>query len=199
MSTPSSSSSSNYSSAHIDAYIRKRLLEFGPNRHLLRRFANKEKLPGGVGTQWKALRSERITIPTASLTEGVTPSNTPVTISYVTCTAIQWGVVVVLTDVLMLTIAAPVFQEAIKTVAEVMDRLDDKLLHDTLLAATNVFFPVKSYTARSSLTNADVPSTKMIRRLVSSLRLGSTKLGGAKPQEGKMFPAVTHDKHIMDF
>ncbi len=193
------STSSNFSAAHVDAYIRKSLLEYGPNKHLLRKMANKEKLPGGMGTVWKVLRSERIFIPTASLTEGSTPVSQAMTISNVTATAVQWGVVVELTDVLMLTIAAPVFQEAIKNVADVMERLDDKLLHDTLLAATNVFFPVSTYTKRGDLTNADVPSTRMLRRIVSSLRLGTTALGAATPLEGKNWAQVIHVKHEMDY
>jgi len=121
------------------------------------------------------------------------------TISYVTASAVQWGIVVELTDVLMLTIAAPVFQEAIKSVADVMERLDDKLLHDALLSAANVFFPVKTYTARSSLTTADVPSTKMVRRIVAALRLGTTKLGAARPVEGNNYVGCIHEKHVMDF
>jgi N4-gp56 family major capsid protein len=198
MSTPSTSLSSNFQQAHIDAYIRKDLLQYGPNRHLLRRFANKEKLPQGQGIQWKALRSERIQIPLTSLTEGAPPNNIPVTISTVTATAIQWGIVVILTDVLMLTLAAPVFQEAVRNVSEAMERLDDKLLHDTLLASVNMFYPVKTYTSRGSLTNVDVPSTKLVRRIVSSLRLGTTRLGGAIPLEGKQYAWVIHEKHVMD-
>src|SRR5579859_3002039 len=135
-----STTSTGFSNAHVDFYIRKKLLALGEHKYLWRKFVNKERIPPGFGAGWKALRYQRLNVPLAALTEGVAPTETDLALDFLTATAVQYGLTVKITDVVQLTIANPVLQKAIDLKADVMALLDDKIAVEQAITGTNVFY-----------------------------------------------------------
>src|SRR3990172_3247564 len=124
-----STTSSNFSQAKIDAYIRKKTLELGERTLKWGLYVNKERIEAGNGTSWKAVRYLNLDVVTSvagsggagalvGLTEGVAPAETDLEVETITATATQYGIVVKITDVLELTIASRPLQNALKKKAD---------------------------------------------------------------------------------
>lgn len=191
------SSANGFESAAVDFYIRKELLSFGEFSLLYRRFANKEKIPAGNGKNWKALRYTRLPLPMAGLTEGETPADTLMTIENVTATATQYGMVVTISDVTELTIDHPVLNKAIELVKDAMQRLDEELICEALLAGTSVKYSGTSNAARADLAAGDILTTTDIRLAVAQLEF-SDDVYGAAPRDGMYYKSIINRKCELD-
>lgn len=187
MATPVKSTQADIAASIPDAWFKSELLKPGDFTMLYRRFAKKERLPHGSGKLWKANRMIRIEMPMDSLTEGVTPSDVGMTMEQVNCTAAQYGIIVTLTDVAQLTIDTPLLQQAVQAVKDSMNRLDEELICEALLAGTNVLYADSSGgasipAARSDLVAADVFATETIKRVVNQLSYPTDVKWGAAPK-----------------
>jgi N4-gp56 family major capsid protein len=190
---------SNFSQAKIDAYIRKKTLEFGGRKYVWRKHVNKERIEAGNGITWKAIRYLNLDVPLAGLTEGVAPTETDMAVETVLCTATQYGITVKITDILQLTIASQPLQKAIQKKAEVMASLDDQLIAGAALAGTNVFYGGTA-SARSGLsaTGGDVLTTTILRKMVANLRSTDGVKGAAPTMSNGYYVGLIHSKQVFD-
>ena len=196
------STSGNFPTSIPDAYFKKEILKFGELSLLYRRFADKEKLPPGNGKVWKANRYLRIELPMDAMTEGVTPNEFDMTIEQVNCTASQYGIVVALSDVSQLVVDHPILQKAIELVRDSMERLDNELICEALLAGTNVKYSAAgagaAATARSGLAADDVMDTLTIKQALAQLEFPSDTWGAAPRFGSGHYVCILHRKHELD-
>lgn len=101
-------------SADVGKYIQKKTLELTQLQLVLSQFGEKTPLPNGMGTTYNAFRYERVPLPFTTLSEGVAPAGQTMTITQVTGAVAQWGDLIRVTDVAVLTIYHPVFKKAIE-------------------------------------------------------------------------------------
>src|SRR3990167_10017662 len=184
MATPVKSTQSDIAASIPDAWFKSELLKPGDFTMLYRRFAKKEKLPPGSGKTWKANRMIRIEMPMDALSEGVTPGEVGITMEQVSCTAAEYGIVMTMTNVALLTIDTPLLQQGVQAIKDSMNRLDEELICEALLAGTNVMYADASGgasipAARSDLAAADVFGTETIKRVVNQLSYTSDVQWGA--------------------
>lgn len=191
------SNTTNFSTARYSKQIRKDLLDFGPLAHVFRQLADVGKIPQGHTNIYQVNRRRRIPIPMAGATEGTVPTATTLQVDTVTGTATQYVLVVQFTDVAEIYQFHDLLEDAVTEIKDAMARLDDKIMSDSYVAATNIVYP-GSITGIATITAADILNTNMIRRAVSGLRTGDKTFGGAKPFTSGKLAGIIHEKAVMD-
>lgn len=141
----------------------------------------KEKLPHRFSQTFQFTRFEKLALPQAPLSEGVSPSSRSMSISTVQAVMDQFGDVVELTDIAVITSKHPTLQQAIELIGEQAAELIDREVIEVLLSNTSVSFP-GSATSRVTIGAADVLDTSTVKRVTAGLRSG-----GARPVSGRMF------------
>ena len=176
----------------VPLLIKERTLMLSKRQLVLYQFGDKENLPQGQGKTMQFTRYERLTLPTTPLTEGMTPSAIPLTTSIVQAIIEQWGAVVALTDVAELTVAHPVLRVAQERIAIQHSELIDREIQVVLEGGTNVSF-ANNRATRGALVAGDVPTSDMLRQIISTLRAQ-----GAPPAEGGTYVGVVDPYVEMD-
>lgn len=195
-----STSSSNFDNAKVNAYIRKKTLDIGERTYYWPQFVAQERIEAGNGTTWRAVRYLRLDVPLAGLTEGTPPTEDDLEVETVEASCTQWGLTVKITDVLDLTIKSRPIQEAISKKADAMAALVDMLLCAKALEGTNVYYGGSGVTARSGLsaTGADLLSTKLVRKAAAKLSSSEGGVGAAPKQKNGVLAALIHTKQVFD-
>jgi N4-gp56 family major capsid protein len=192
------STTTNFSSMRYAQQIRQEMLDFGPIAHVFRQLADVGKLEPGHSNTYQVNRRKRIALPLVGASEGTAPSATTLGGDFVQGTATQYVLVVQFTDVAEIYQFHDLLEDATIEVKDAMARLDDKIMSDSYVAATNIIYP-GSISTISSITSADILNTNMIRRGVSNLRTGDNQYFGAAPRfAGDKMAAIIHEKAIMD-
>jgi N4-gp56 family major capsid protein len=124
--------------ADIPNYIQKKVLPLSQRYLVAYQFGQALTLPKGHGVTYTASRYTRLTLPLSPLTEGVSPPGEALVLQQVTGTAQQWGDTVKITDVAEMTIFHPLFQQAIKLLAQQQPETYERNTFNSLLAGTNV-------------------------------------------------------------
>ena len=153
----------------VPLFIKERTLMISERQYIFYQFGDKEALPEGQGKTIQFTRYERLALPTVPLTEGVTPTAVPLTTAVVQAIVDQWGSVVTLSDVGILTVRHPVLREANSRIATQHTETVDREVQNVLAGGTNVTF-ANARTARANLVAGDVPTTDLIRQIVANLR-----------------------------
>src|SRR5689334_14490309 len=96
----------------VPVVIKERMLALSDLQLVFYELGEKISLPEGNGKTVQFTRYERLPLPTQPATEGVTPTETPLTTSVVQAVVDQWIGIAVLTDVAVLTIRHPVLRVA---------------------------------------------------------------------------------------
>lgn len=143
-------------------------------------FGTKAKLDSQSGKSFTYTRYERLNLPTQSLTEGQSPSDSSMTISQVTAIAEQWGAVVTLTDVAELTIKHKPLGKAIELLALQAAETTDREIFKVLLSGTSVFFVGDP--ARVGIDTGDVVDSATLASVVANLRSNGA-MGIEKPSK----------------
>ena len=78
-------------SADVALYIAKKTLMIALKEMSLYQLCDKAQLPKNNGRTFQYTRYERVVLPQSTLTEGVTPSDTSMSISTVQAVMDQWG------------------------------------------------------------------------------------------------------------
>jgi len=184
--------SSTLSSDMVSAYIADKTLLLAMKELRIDQLADKATLPRRSSKTFQYTRYDRLTLPQSTLTEGVTPSSTQMSITTVTATVEQWGQIVVITDIAELVIKHPVLQKAIELLAlaaaEVVDREDQEVL----LAGTNVQY-ANAKSSRPNLLNTDVMTTNEVRTAVANLRTNGARTYDSQNLMGVVDPSVEAD------
>lgn len=193
---------SNYSQAHVDRWLREELLTIGERDAVLEMFTKKAVMPEGMGATASWLRYNRLDLPTGTLTEGTAPGNTQLGLSRVNVTLSQYGLVVAISDRLEIQTNHDVLEVAAGQVRETIAQLRDKLLWETVEGAANFFYSGTSVTARSGLADADVLDSEDILRAIDQLEAGDNVRGRAArfktgPAAG-MYAGFIHPKVALD-
>jgi N4-gp56 family major capsid protein len=149
-------------------------------------------MPEGEGKTFSAQRYERLALPAAPLTEGITPDSTPLVVTSVSGVLEQWGLVVSLTDVGMMTAKHPAIQIARDRLGtaggELMDREVQKVLGG---GGTLIIAGAKS--SVSALVAGDVVNTDLLSSAIATLRqLGAPSFNGGQ-YAGVVDPYVEQD------
>lgn len=136
-------------------------------------------MPEGEGKTYSAQRYERLPLPGSPLTEGVTPDSTPLVVNKVTAVLEQWGMVVSLSDVALMTTKHPALQAAKDRLGNASAELQDREIQRVLMGQGVVLFP-NAKTSRSALVAGDVPGTDFVSGIVATLRqLGAPTFAGS--------------------
>lgn len=175
--------SSNFSS-DVSLYIAKKTLSIALRSLALYQLCDKPQLPKMNGRTFQYTRYERVNLPQSSLTEGVTPGDSAMSISVVQAIMDQWGAVIPLSDQAIDSVSHPVLQKAIELAGYQARETIDREVCLTMLAGTNVFYP-NAITARASLTTSDKIDTASVGKVVSNLRYK-----GAMPYDGVFYMGV---------
>lgn len=167
-----------------NVYIADRQYELAERNLILGRYAEKFQLPQRMGKTLRVTRHGRLALPTAPLTEGVPPDAVALSIEQVDVTVEQWGIVVLLTDVVQLTVKHPALEKAIDRTGLAMAEMLEREIAKVLLGGTIVIFGGDALD-RDDLVAADVLNTTVVLKATTGLRSR-----GAMPVEGMLYAGV---------
>lgn len=167
--TTSNTTSLSLAADVVPLYIKEKLLSIAEKQTVFMDIADKEDLPENNGKTVQFTRYERLTLPTAPLTESDSPASTALTTSLVQAVMDQWGQVVNISDVAELTVKHPVMRIALQRLGTAGAELMDREVQKVLQGSSNVYFP-NGRTSRSGLLAGDFLGTDDIRKVVSTLR-----------------------------
>jgi N4-gp56 family major capsid protein len=153
---------------------------------VLGRYAEKYDLPQRFGKTMRVVRYKRIALPNAPLTEGVPPDAVGLTMENVDVTVEQWGIVALLTDVVMITTTHPALQKAVDLTGLAMAEMVEREIAKTLLAGTQVIFGGAAAN-RGALAAADKMTTTVVLKATTGLRAR-----GARAHESDLYAGVIH-------
>lgn len=154
--------------------------------------ADKKKMPKGKGTEIEFRRYNSLAIPTAPLTEGVTPDGKSLNITSLKATAKQYGDYVTVSDVLDLVGKDPTITETSELEGEQAALLVDTIVRDTLLTGTTVQY-ANGRASRDAVLNTDVLNATEIRKAEKTL-----KKAGAKTFEDGYYHAIIDADQELD-
>jgi len=140
---------------------------------------DKPNMPDGEGKNYSAQRYERLPLPSAPLSEGITPDSTALVVNKVQALLEQWGMVVSLTDVALMTTKHPALTAAKDRLGNAAAELQDREIQKVLMGSGAVVFP-GGKTSRTTLVAGDVPTTDFVSGIVATLRqLGAPTFPGS--------------------
>lgn len=167
-----------------NVWIAQRIFTLAERNLVLGRYAEKFDLPQRMGKTMRVVRYKRITLPNAPLVEGVPPDAVGLTIENVDVTVEQWGIVALLTDVVMITTTHPALQKAIDLTGLAMAEMVEREISKVLLGGTTVIFGGAAG-SRGALAATDKMTTTVVLKSTTGLRAR-----GAKAHEGDLYAGV---------
>lgn len=175
-------------------YIDAKMLELGVQVMKLGQFADPISLPSKMGLTVNFTRDERMGVILEPLTEGVTPAESTFSTSNTSVTANEYGHYCTLTNVSLFTTEHPIFNRALKALADAMGRSHEYMLADILSAGTNVQYQ-DGLANRAALTT---PSSHYMN--TASLIRAAADLDdkGATERQGGAYAIVMHPNVIAD-
>jgi N4-gp56 family major capsid protein len=175
---------SNFSSDAVSAYIAAKILLLAEKRLVLYQLCDKAGMKYGEGRTFQYTRYDRVDLPQAVLSEGVTPGDSAMSISTVSAVMDQWGAVIPISDVAIDSVKHPVLQQAIRLASLQASESVDREIYKVLITGTNVFFP-NAISARGSLTSSDKLASAVVGKVVANMRDD-----GAMGYDGDMYVGV---------
>lgn len=167
-------------------WVGDKLISRSMQLHKFPQLCEDVELDDGNGKTANFILYDRTAIPQKPLSEGVTPEETPMTISLVSITMDQWGLFIALTDVGIFTTKHPLLNAAIELLADAIARVQDYTICDVFnFGATNKQFWDGSRADRSAITGTDVFKKEVFLKAAVAMR----NRGGGE-REGGFFIAV---------
>ncbi len=179
----------NFSTLSTDApnvYIAKRMYELAEKKLQLGQFASKFKLEQKMSKTLRVVRYKRLNLPSAVLTEGTPPDAVALAVENVDVTVEQWGIVVLLTDVALITTQHPALNIAIERCSLAMAETLEREMGKTLLAGTNVFYGAAAAN-RAALDGTKKMVTSDVLSMTANLRSN-----GAPDFESGLYGGAIH-------
>ena len=169
--------SSNYT-ADVLNYLEETLLPLAQKKLVAYKFGEPIKLPEGRGTQYTAVRLNRLPLPATSLSEGVPPVGQLMSLETIVGTVQQWGAIGTITDVAENTVFHPPFQNLIKMLALQTSETLERNTFNTLNAGTQVQY-ANGKASRANLNSTDVMTGEELIKATGILRtLGAPMFDG---------------------
>lgn len=157
-------------SQELNNYYDKNLLERVVPRFLYQRFSQLRDIPSNSGTNViKFRRYGNLTAATTSLTEGVTPTGSQLSITDITATVAQYGDFVTITDVVSYESPDRVLTETGNILGDQAADTLDQLTRDVLVAGTNVYYG-GSAISRVTVGASDLMTSTLILKAVRLLK-----------------------------
>jgi N4-gp56 family major capsid protein len=160
------------------------MYELAEKKLQLGQFAAKHRLEQRMGKTLRVVRYKRLNLPTATLTEGTPPDAVALSIENVDVTVEQWGIVVLLTDVALITTTHPALNIAIERTSMAMAETLEREMGKVLLSGTKVFFG-SAAANRAALDGSKKMVTSDVLGMTASLRAD-----GAPDYEGALYGGV---------
>lgn len=180
-----SSNAQTYISAQTLKRINRDVIVYG--------LGKKEKLPNRFSKTFQYTRYEKLNLPYAALSEGVSPTdNSEMSISTVQAVMDQWGSFINLSDVAVITAKHPALQEGIKLLAEQATETIDRECIKLLLSNTNVNYPGTA-SSRATLISTDYFSTTVAKEAIAALRNAGAHGVSGRLYIGLIDPSVEMD------
>jgi len=167
-----------------NVYIARETFKIAERNLVLNKAGKSYDMPQRMGKTLRVVRHKRLALPTSTLTEGTPPDAVALAVETVDVTVEQWGIVVLLTDVAMITTVHPALQVAIERTGMAMSELLERETAQMLLAGTNVIYG-GSAVARSGLAAGDKMTTTIALKATTALRAR-----GAIPTEGGLYMGI---------
>lgn len=140
----------------------------------------------GTGLTAYFVRYARGYVPMTTLTEGTTPSNSTFSLEEVSVTLDQWGDVITLTDVVQLTQAHPILEQAMELLADNAARVIDRETQIVWFAGTNIQYGDASVTTRATVTTAMTISNAILHKArVTMVNNGAPPRDGPATKDAK--------------
>ena len=152
----------------IELHIADEVLRIAQRQLVAYQFGQPLKIEKQTGMTYTATRYERLPLPYAPLSEGVSAAGEAITIAQVQATAQQWGDLVRVTDVADMTIKHPLFKQAVRLIAIQQPETVERNVLNILLTGTQVNY-ANSKTTRAGLIATDVMTPVEIGKIVGSL------------------------------
>lgn len=162
-----------------EKFLAAKLLQRSYIKLVMGALCDQDQMREGAGLTAYMVRYKRMNVPTATLTEGVTPTASTFALEQVTVTLDQWGDYVQITDVAQLTAKHQVVQEAVRLLADNAARVMDREITLVLLAGTNIQFGDGSVLTRDTITS----SMKMNEQVLNKAAVNLVN-AGAPPRGG---------------
>jgi N4-gp56 family major capsid protein len=168
---------SNYTGDVLD-YLEDTLLPLAQKKLVAYKFGEPIKLPEGRGTQYNAVRLQRLALPTQPLSEGVPPVGQLMSLETISGTVQQWGAIGTITDVAENTVFHPPFQNLIRMLALQTAELLERNTFNTLNSGTQVQY-AGGAASRFALSSTDVMDGSELIKASGILRtLGAPMFDG---------------------
>ncbi len=161
-----------------DKFLAAKLLERAYLKLVAASVCDKVDQPKGTGTTAYFVRYTRMYVPVTSLTEGTDPNDSTISLEEVTATLDQWGDVLTLTDVAVLTTKHPLMQIAMELLSDNAQRVIDREIQMVWLAGTNVSY------AGTATTRATIGATDYVTDTLLHKARISLLTNGAPPRDG---------------
>jgi len=178
--------SSNFSGGSINAHIASKLLLLAQKSLVFHQLSEKAVMPAGEGKVFQYNQYGRLNLPLNSLSEGIDPSSSDMSLTTVSATADQWGAFVELSDVAVLTIKHPLLQVAMNLLSYQAAELVERENINLLLTGTSVIFGGTA-TKRSGLSSL---STDVFLDAVAQKAVKNLRTDGAHEDESGYFVGV---------
>ena len=174
-----------------NVWISERMYTLAERRLQVGQWAQKYTLPQRMSKTMRIVRYSRLTLPRDTITEGVAPDAVALSVENVDVTVEQWGIVVLITDVGLITTKHPALNVAIQRTALAMAEVLEREMCVMLLGGTNVYYGGTANTARGDLAAGDVLNTSLILQATTFLRAKGAAdwetglYGGVMPPQGE--------------
>ena len=173
-----------------NVWISERMYTLAERRLQVGQWAQKYTQPKRMGKTLRVVRYRRLTLPRNTLTEGVAPDAVALAIDNVDVTVEQWGIVVLITDVGLITTKHPALNIAIQRTALAMAEVLEREMCVMLMGGTNVYY-AGTATTRPTLVAGNVINTSLILQATTFLRAKGAPdwdtglFGGVMPPQGE--------------
>lgn len=182
-------------SADVSTYIASKLLILAEKQLVLYGLCDKVALPKNEGRTFQYSRYERVALPQAVLAEGVTPSDTSMSLSTVSAVMDQWGAVIPISDVAIDSVKHPVLQKAIELAALQASETLDREIYKVMMTGTSLYFP-NAIAARGSLTSSDKMGSGVIGKVVANMRSAGAMAYEGDYYAGALDPFAVEDVQV---
>ncbi len=183
---------SNVGTDYLQTFLNKTVLENFEPKLQFYKMAVKGSQPAGYNVvSWARYSKLTLTAGQAALSEGTTPSATAFSASVITASPSQYGMFVIVSDVLLKVDPINVLSGAAKELGNNLSRIVDAVIQDELDTGTNVLY-AGGATQRTGLSSTMVLTADGIRKAAVKLRsLNAPEFDGG-------FVAVAHPFVIGD-
>ncbi len=175
-------------SAEMKTFYDKTLIELAGPALVFDQFAQKRPIPRNGGKTIEFRKFNALPKALKSITEGVTPTGSKLTVVPVTATVDQYGDYVELTDMIEMTSVDPIVIEATRQLADQAGRTIDTVVRNQIIGGTNVnYCPVvdasgneTEVTSRSELTSEARLRVKDVFKAAAQLKaMNAPMIGGS--------------------